>query len=132
MKFTLSYITSQHSYILQNYNNKIGFNLPFFDQLRKNSFFVVSDRRPSLYLEIKHITQIVTKPLHNKLRHLVNYSDIIFQSLDEVFLIINITKFAVSRKRNVNNLIFLCCNKSSKKPLSSKHKHRTLSVWLFT
>ena len=56
----------------------ICFNSPFFNQLGENNVFVELDRRPSLYLEIKCIAQIVTKPLHYELRHLINHPDIIF------------------------------------------------------
>jgi hypothetical protein len=41
----------------------------------------------------------VTKPLHYEFRHLVNNSDIIFQTLYKVILIINITKFAVPKNK---------------------------------
>jgi hypothetical protein len=86
-------------HFLQNCNNQIDFNSPFFNQFRKNDISVVFNRRPSLYLEIKNIAHIVIKPLHYEFRHLVNHSDIIFQMLDKVIRIINITKFAVPTKK---------------------------------
>lgn len=95
----LNTIISEENF-LWNCDIQIGFNSPFFNQLRKNNIFVVLNRRPSLYLEIINITQIVTKPLHYESRHLVNHSHIIFQTLDKVVLVIDITEFAVSKNKH--------------------------------
>ena len=90
---------------------RIIYSSPLFYQFWKYMIPVIFNRSPSFHLEVSNITHVVTKSFHYEIGYLTDHPHIIFQSIDEVILIIYILKFAETQipKQNKSAINYEQC-----------------------